>query len=292
MSNNINKGVGLEIPTPSKLLAGALAYATYLQWPVIPIHSITNGKCTCQAPNCQNVGKHPRIRNWQEAATTDEETIREWWKKWPYSNIGVLTGERSGMFALDIDVKSNGKDSLDELIEKYGRLPDTVEQITGSRGSHYLFRYIKGIKNRVGILPGVDIRGEGGYIIVSPSIHYSGNRYEWELLSRPLQVPIADPPTWLTNLILEDNVAPIERKSSDYWMTIMQGFREHDGRNNAAASLAGHLFRRYVDPLLVVEIMDLWNERNIPPLEKTELETIIDSIAGIEAKRRKEKRYG
>ncbi|WP_164214454.1 bifunctional DNA primase/polymerase [Virgibacillus sp. YIM 98842] len=283
---SIKKGEAIAVATPTHrdLLIAALAYAERLQFPVIPIHSIIDGKCTCSNPNCQSPGKHPRVSNWQDKATTDRETIKKWWKQWSDSNIGLVAGRKSGFFVADVDGKQ-GKESLEQLTDHFGGLPETVEQITGSKGSHFLFKYQEGIGNKVDLLPGIDIRGDNGFIVASPSIHISGDRYEWELSSHPLEIRINEAPKWLLDMVLKPK-GTHQKKTSSYWINIMQGVGEGQ-RNAAATSLAGHLFRRYVDPGLVVEIMKLWNNSNIPPLEIAELETVINSIASKELARRR-----
>lgn len=268
------------------ILAAAIGYCQLLKWPVFPVHSVLNGNCTCGKVNCSSPGKHPRTFNGLKAATTDKEMIINWWKKWPNANIGVPTGNKSGFFVLDIDTRHNGLESLDQLTDRYGKLPDTVAAITGSKGYHFLFKHCRGVRNKVNLVQGIDIRGEGGYIIVSPSSHISGCQYEWVLSSHPLQIGITDSPKWLLDMVLIEKRDQIKAKSSSYWLDIIQGLGEGQ-RNNAAASLAGYLLKRYIDPYLVVEILRLWNERNRPPLDPCELETIINSIAGKELVRRR-----
>jgi hypothetical protein len=97
---------------------------------------------------------------------------------------------------LDIDLRHGGEESLEEIIKK-GHLPDTIEALTGGGGRHIFFLHNPGLRNSVGELPGIDVRGEGGYVIVAPSMHESGNSYEWELSSRPGEVPLGEWPPWL-----------------------------------------------------------------------------------------------
>lgn len=275
---NIHKGIDQK-------KRAALAYAKLLNWSVFPVHSIENGKCTCGSINCA-IGKHPRTSNGVHAATTDLEQIEAWWDRWPNSNIGIATGKVSGFFVLDVDVgEINGKDTLDDLVSKHGPLPETVQSITGSLGLHYFYKYQEGIGNKTNLFPSCDIRGDGGYIIASPSVHISGRNYEFELMSRPVENEIAEAPQWILDAIIQPREEKPKPKPSTYWQKMMNGIEE-GGRNSAAASLAGHLFRRYVDPLLVVEIVKAWNFKNNPPMEERELETILDSVAKIELRRR------
>ncbi len=116
------------------VLKAALAYATKLNYKVIPLYSIKNGKCTCGNTNCNSPGKHPRIEQWGQRSSGDPAQISTWFDRWPESNIGVVTGARSGFIVLDIDTKRGGDDSLYQLEKELGKLPDTVTQLTGGGG--------------------------------------------------------------------------------------------------------------------------------------------------------------
>ncbi len=192
--------------TPDKTLTAALSYAAR-GWAVIPLHGIKDGKCSCGRAGCgDSAGKHPRARDWPTAATTDPATIRGWWKRWPDANVGIATGRRSGLLVLDIDPRHGGDISLEDLIHEHGTFPATPEVITGSGGRHIYFKYPPGgtYGNSAGKLgPGLDTRGDGGLIVAPPSTHRSGRAYCWELSSDPADVPLAEPPDWLLELLAE-----------------------------------------------------------------------------------------
>lgn len=181
---------------------------------------------------------------------------------------------------------------MDQLTDYFGSLPETVEAITGSGGRHYLFKHHDGIGNRSNLLSGLDIRGEGGYIVVAPSKHVSGMSYQWEADSKPFRKEISAAPKWLLDMILTPKNNQPTAKPSSYWLNLFNNTSK-GSRNNASASFAGYLFKKYVDPRLVVEILHLWNEFKVmPPLPDKELDKIINSIAGKEVKRRKRGKYG
>ena len=141
--------------------------------------------------------KAPRITRWQERATTDPDAIRGWFEGRPDDNLGLLTGR--GIVALDLD--AGGSESYARLTEKWGQLPETANAETGSGGMHILLRIGGSITNRVGILPGVDIRGDGGQIVVAPSIHpKTGRPYIWV---RHPREGIAEAPDWFVNWLAE-----------------------------------------------------------------------------------------
>lgn len=278
----------------SDSLKAALGYAKLLEWSVFPLHYMKNGRCTCNSSECTSPGKHPITHNGFKSATTDETTIKEWFTKDPQANIGIATGAISGFFVLDVDPRHGGDRSLELLIEKHGQLPHTVEAETGGAGRHILFKHREGVRNKQGKesgeLEGIDIRGDGGYIVVAPSNHESGGAYEWELSSRPVENEIAETPQWLLDMIIIPKGQQKKAQLSSHWVRIMQGVSEGN-RNEYAASLAGHLFTRYVNPHLVFEIMKLWNETRVsPPLEDSELKKIVKSIASTEQARRNKKR--
>lgn len=295
----MNKGADMAVSTPFKdytNLKAALGYARQLGWSVFPVHSIINNKCSCNNLRCESKGKHPATRNGLKDATTNEKQIIKYWTEKPYLNIGVATGKVSGFFVVDIDNKihrqsgKNGFETLEELEQDNGKLPDTVEQKTGSGGSHLLFKYQEGIKNKVNLFPSIDIRGDGGYIVVSPSIHNSGYRYYWELSSHPLKVQIAQAPKWLLNAINPHfkNQAKSKYKArpvSEY-LRILQGICEGE-RNNSLVTLIGHLLARDIDYREAFEIVEMWNECRVdPPLSKKTVKDTFNNILRLESEKR------
>jgi hypothetical protein len=164
---------------PPQLIA-ALAYAAK-GWHVFPVHSISNGKCTCGKQECEHAGKHPRTQHGLHDTTIDPETIKRWWAfAWPDANIGIATGEVSGIVVLDIDPRHGGDKSLAEIEERFGRLPNTLRSKTGGGGWHFFFRHPGHYVKSITIMPGVDIKADGGYAVAPPSLHISGKSYEWE----------------------------------------------------------------------------------------------------------------
>lgn len=163
----------------------ALEYAAR-GWKVFPLHTMNGSACSCASISCSSAAKHPHIKEWQNHCSCDSDEIRGWWQKWPHSNIGLATGSASGFFVLDIDPRHGGKESFQKIVKKNGMLPKTLASSTGGGGYHLFFRD-PGIRlgNRTNILPGLDLRGDGGYIVAPPSIHKSGMRYVW---LRPLPI--------------------------------------------------------------------------------------------------------
>lgn len=284
---NMIKGGGVMISSKiSPNGKAATAYASKLNWSVFPLHTPNGDLCSCNNSNCKSIGKHPRTINGFKAATTNLDMINRWWKIWSDANVAIATGKESGFVVLDVDPRHGGEDSLDLLINQYGPLPNTIEAITGGGGRHILFKNPGHIKNRTNILPGLDVRGEGGYIAVAPSLHACGKRYEWELSSRPLEVSLSDMPEWLLQILVEPMKGKPAKKPESHWIKMIQGVGEGE-RNMSAASLAGYLLRHGIAASIAYELMLLWNERNNPPESIEVIEDTFHSILKSELKRLK-----
>ena len=141
--------------------------------------------------------KVPLTRNGCKDATTDAAQIKAWWQKYPNANIGLATGSVSqNVFVIDLDIDEDrgidGYHSLEDWQREHGDFPETWTAITGRGGYHLYYRGNGRIKNRAGIIDGVDIRGNGGYVVAPPSIHKNGNRYEWEYSPDEFEIAKAD----------------------------------------------------------------------------------------------------
>lgn len=177
------------------LAAQALDYAAR-GWPVVPLHNPAAGRCSCGRPDCGSVAKHPRVTGGLNAATLERAQIETWWQRWPQANIGIRTGAVSGLVVVDIDPAHGGNDTISRLQRRHGRLEQAIEVETGSLGSHLYFAHPGGnIRNDAGrrLGPGVDIRGDGGYIVAPPSVHATGRPYRW--LNAATQLPAM--PDWM-----------------------------------------------------------------------------------------------
>lgn len=257
-------------------MKAALIYAKNLQWSVLPLHSIKAGKCTCGRSDCSSPGKHPLIPNGVRGATKDPRVIKQWWYRWPFANIGIATGRPSGFFVVDVDGEI-GADSLKGLEGKYGPLPGTIEQITGGGGCHLLFKCPRNINigNKVSLLDGIDIRGNGGYIVVSPSVHVSGNKYMWEISSRPLEVKMADPPAWLLELVSREKKTPAQDVD---WPGLISEICE-GARNETLTRYAGRLLAHGIGGKETLHLILALNAYACnPPLPDEEVTTIVSSI--------------
>ncbi|GAB3630267.1 hypothetical protein GCM10027419_51240 [Pandoraea terrae] len=137
-------------------------------------------------------GKAPLTPHGFKDATTDHAVIRDWWAQWPDANIGIVTGRASGLVVIDVDVKDgrSGMASLDQLEARYGPF-DTFKVRTPSGGLHLCFNLPPGcpdLGSGNGVMPGIDVRADGGYIVARPSV-VDGVAYCWENTTPPAPLP-------------------------------------------------------------------------------------------------------
>jgi hypothetical protein len=195
-----------------RMLKAALRYGER-SWPVLPLHNMVDGRCSCGKTNCPSPAKHPRTANGLKAATTNLVTIEQWWHRWPEANIGLLTGVVGDV--LDID-GAKGEASLDTVLSELleGQLPLGPSAITGGDGRHLFFKPT-GLGNRAGVRPGLDWRGKSGYVVAGGSTHASGKQYRWVT---DLDTPLPEAPDWLTKLLTqrsERDTVTVERSEPD-----------------------------------------------------------------------------
>src|SRR5690606_3287643 len=150
-------------------------------------------------------------------ASSDYVAIEAWHKHWPDSNWAVATGAASGFFVIDVDAQHGGYDSIRELI-----LRPTLEVLTGGGGLHYYYEMPADgapVRNRANWLPGVDVRGDGGYVVLPGSVHAAGARYTW----RDRYAPIADAPESIVESIRTGSTSDAETDVLSDTATILAG---------------------------------------------------------------------
>lgn len=191
----------------------ALWYAGALGWPVFPVHTpiieppTTTFLCTrppsastavqipgrvicsCGDLDCKSIGKHPRVARGFHQATTDPIQIGAWWRTWPAANIGTPAGLLFDV--LDVD-GPEGYASYFQLRDA-GALPPILGRAMTGRGQHLLIPPEPANVNGSALLPGLDLRAKGGYIVVPPSLHASGRHYRWDDIDGPIALPTAPP---------------------------------------------------------------------------------------------------
>lgn len=167
--------------------------------PVVPLHSLDErGRCTCrEGANCASPGKHPRTPNGVKDSSCDPATVTAWWRRWPAAHLGLATGVSAGLVVIDLD-GDEGPEAFRELQRHHGPVPATRWVRTGSGGWHCYFAHPGGMMpnsaRKLG--PGIDSRGDGGFVVAPPSSHVSGGRYLWHNRER-----LAPMPAWLVGLL-------------------------------------------------------------------------------------------
>jgi hypothetical protein len=229
---------------------------------------------------CKPAAKVPLTGRGLLDATTDELVIAGWWQRWPDANVAIKTGRDSRLVVLDVDGEI-GSESLGELERVHGELPRTATVVTPGGGQHFYFKHPGlEVRNSAGALaPGLDIRGDGGYVMAPPSIGPAGRRYEPDE-----RAGVAVMPEWLREQATTPGDIPSPAPTTE-WLRIVHGLGAGE-RNHGLARLTGHLLRRYVDVDLVAELVHLVNGRCQPPLPTAEVDRILESIAGRELRRR------
>jgi hypothetical protein len=242
---------------------------------------------------CRWHSKQPLINDNLARATTDPNIINGWWGAKGAYNIAIATGAASGIWVLDVD-GADGERTLARLEIGHGRLPPTVEVATGN-GRHLYWRWPSdgadgGIRNTQcrDDIPGLDVRGDGGYVLAPPSVHPSGRDYQWLSGS----VEIANAPAWLLDIVTKRGIdlnkaAGAQAKPPEAWCSFLDSNADGSHRGAAVAQLTGLLLRKYIDPMIVLGIVRLFNtQRCNPPLEDDEIIGVVGEICQREKQRR------
>ena len=223
--------------------------------------------------------KKPAVKNGLKDATTDVSTIRDGWHYDPMFNIGMATGAVSGgVIVIDIDLDDDsGKDGYEYLRKwekEHGELPETVTSITGRGGMHIFYRVREEIRNTTNEELGIDLRGDGGYVMLPPSVHPNGNRYEWENDPEDFSIAYADGNV----LAFIDSVRP--KNTSEKRFELNEEIRSGE-RNAVLFKYACSLQSRFLgDAEITALVHEANNKRCKPPLSYEEVEKVISSALG------------
>lgn len=149
---------------------------------VIPVWWITDaGHCACKAgPKCKSPGKHPIPFEWQKRGARSGADVEEYWTQYPRANVGILTGNKSRCFVLDVDPDNGGFETYAKMVATFGEMVTTRRTQTGSGGYHDYFtnppdfNVTNAKKKLEAIGLGLDIRGNGGMVVAPPSVSGKG----------------------------------------------------------------------------------------------------------------------
>lgn len=231
---------------------------------------------------CAQNGKAPLTVNGVKDATTDATKVKKMWETYPDANIGGACGiHPSNLVVLDIDEDEEkgicGQESLENMT-KGVELPTTWMSYTGGGGKHIIYtcKNPSTIKNRVGIAPGVDVRSTGGYIILPPSVHESGNLYSWSFSEDPEETALAKMPEALYALLSDGEK---KEKYTFEESTFFESGQRNDGLFRLASSLRA---RGFSQDEIFASIKSVNATRCHPPLEEKEVFAICKSASGYE----------
>lgn len=262
----------------SDMREAAVAY-TRRGFHVFPVHGLMgNGQCTCGRRDCGDAAKHPIPRTGLLAATNSPDAVARWDEVYGAGryNLGIRTGAESGLLVLDVD----GTEGIAALHELTGSVfPQTVAATTGrARSYHIYFRHpgfpVRNSAGKLGV--GLDLRGDGGYVVAPPSRHATGRAYAWLKGRAPGEMELAPAPDWLLARIApqEPRTAPREAVETP----IPEG-----QRNSTLAAMAGAMRRRGASPASLEAALLTENaNRCRPPLPEAEVRKIAASVGRYE----------
>ena len=271
-----------------------------LGYSVIPGHSVDHmGFCSCRNDKCSSPGKHPRISwsTYQIRKPTGSE-VKGWFTRWPDSNVLIITGQVSGVVAVDIDPRHGGNEAWAHHRHITGQ-KDLVTPIslTGGGGQHLIFAWPGyEIPNATGVFPGVDFRGDHGYIVAPGSRHVSGRTYEWDTSAHPEDIAPAElSQEFQDALRSRTRYGPSNGVGGD---AAVRGRLDVDGliegrvlvaegeRNETMLRLVGSLVGSDSAESTVLSNALTVNARSfIPPLDEGEVARIVHNIIGRERRK-------
>ena len=202
------------------------------------------------------------------------EQVQDWWTRIPDANIALVTGAVSRVVVLDLDRgHAKGVDGLASVQDAGLNLPETYCVQTPRGGMHCYYKHPGGtVPNATALLPGVDIRGDGGYVLIPPSRRPEG---VYRPISKTKTLPIAPLPDWLRSI---DKSHP-QPTSSGEWTTIWDQPCTEGHRNDTTAQIAGHLAAHGIDEEEALALLTMWNAtRCQPPLDTEEVVRTVASI--------------
>ena len=256
-----------------------------------------NGTCGCGNVGCEAPGKHPR-GDWKQyqIAPADARTVAAWWRRHPNDNVLIVTGAVSGVVVVDIDPRHGGEDALYEFEAAHGILPPSPITLTGGGGQHRWFVHPGvPIRNRTAFLPGLDFRGDGGYVIAEPSWHESGRQYQWDA-EADLDTTFPPLPEALERAIRTDSAVHLGAPTKEPFAAILERYMRgqekiHEGeRNSTLTRVAGWYFgqqKPHVDTLAVFgQVFAINSLACTVPLGREEVEAIVSSVGAAEMRRR------
>jgi predicted P-loop ATPase len=242
----------------------------------IPIHGIINGKCSCSQLNCpaKTAGKHPVDNAWQKRATDNLDAVRDAFRS-HRGNIGIYLRNRFVLIDADGDLGLETIANLD--------LPETMRAVSGSgNGAHLIYRLAPHqdaalITDRQKVLPGVDVKLRGQFV-APPSLHISGNRYQWIKLMEPALLPdriyamirTPDAPKALVRATSSSNSSVTIRRMSN-WIAKADAATSGERGHGATMRVASKICAQGLSEAEEWDLLCEYNQRCSPPWNEREL---------------------
>jgi hypothetical protein len=259
--------------TPDTTMLEAALFYLANGWSVLPIcHPVLGtGRCAEHRPGKHGsgeAGKRPLVywRLYQDRLPTEAE-VRNWWRRWSQANIGLVTGERSGVAVIDLD----GGGAVKE-VDRRGYLPGLWATTGRVGGRHLYFAWRDDAPTIFAKANGIDYRGQGGYVLLPPSLHRNGPRYMWG--KAPFRGdPLPPLPRWVNDLAAEG------RGPNGMAGVVLGDILEHT-RNETLLSFGGSMRRRGMSQQAIEAALLVENaSRCKPPLDPDEVRKIAASVA-------------
>lgn len=256
------------VQKPNRLAVAAARYAEH-GWHVFPV---------------QARGKQPIVKRGFLAATNDAQTVADWWRRWPHANIGLWPG-RSGLAVVDLDGPT-GVESAQTL----GLLSEPTLECQSGRedgGLHLYFRHPGFTISNAAIGTKLDVRADGGYVILPPSVHPSGRVYRWQGRIDGIR----DLPPGVVDVLRAAQTGALSRVQTEAGVRAAREIPfepiTEGGRNNALTRYAGRLLAKGLGEEEVLLSLHAINAQYVtPPLPAHEVNALVANIAGKETQKR------
>lgn len=219
--------------------------------------------------------KNPATAKGFKNASTDEKTVRTWWTRNPNYNIGIACGNGTMVIDLDVDEAKDedGTATLRKWEDDNGKLPETATAVTGRGGLHMLYRIDGEVRCSANPKLGVDVRGDGGYIVAPPSIHPNGTQYAWERDPRKHEIAEAD-----GNVMAFIEFVQGKKDDESNKALSVPGEIESGGRNNTLFKMACSLQSKGLsNSAILAAVMAENAEKCNPPLPQSEVRRLVES---------------
>lgn len=213
------------------------------------------------------------------------EDARKLWTRWPNLNVAIVCGKVSGnLVVLDFDEDDekdvHGFDTLAEWEDEHGELPRTATAITGRGGMHYLYRASRPVHPSVNRDKGVDVRGEGSYIVAPPSVHPNGSLYRWNAGEAPWEVEVAEADANV--LAFVDDIqrnGGVDQDAPEYERFTLPEHIKRGARDDTLYRYGCSLRSRgYPDDAIKSMLREANAERCIPPMDDDEIQRIVRQV--------------